>query len=138
METLRTDPKKFLNKHLFMMEIYITRFLQILSFSSPFRRLKLNIFFVGHHGRPPNFIVGSSPPSPPHQNVFHSTGLIREFRDLLVYILLLSLVQLLPIITSSYRKLTSIDPFHANDLFLTPENIRKPLKIFSGWIERDQ
>ena len=121
-----------------MMEIYITRFLQILSFSSPFRRLKLNIFFVGHHGRPPNFIVGSwgggvaPPPPPPHQNVFHSTGLIREFRDLLVYILLLSLVQLLPIITSSYRKLTSIDPFHANDLFLTPENIRKPLKIFSG------
>ena len=113
-----------------MMEIYITRFLQILSFSSPFRRLKLNIFFVGHHGRPPYFIVGTSPPPP--QNVFNSTGLIREFRDLLAYILLLSLVQLLPIITSSYRKLTSIDPFHANDLFLTPENIRKPLKIFSG------
>ena len=115
------------------MEICITRFLQILSFSSPFRRLKLNIFFVGHHGRPPYLIVGSSPPPPPPpQNVFHSTGLIREFRDLLVYILLLSLVQLLPIITSSYRKLTSIDPFHANDLFLTPENFRKPLKIFSG------
>ena len=44
LKTLRSESKEFLNKHLLMMEIYITYHLQILSFSSRFRRFEMKHF----------------------------------------------------------------------------------------------
>ena len=44
LKTLRSEYKEFLNKHLLMMEIYITYHLQILSFSSRFRQFEMKNF----------------------------------------------------------------------------------------------
>ena len=77
---MRSDSKEFFNKHLFLMEIYITYLLQILCFSSRFRRFEMQNFL-----RPPTMVAYNSPPP---INFFISTGLrltcnwqIRKFGD---------------------------------------------------------
>ena len=74
LKTLRSESKEFLNKHLLMMEIYITYHLQILSFSSRFRRFWNEKFSssANHSGR--QYLIIRSPP----QNFFHFYGPVEE------------------------------------------------------------
>ena len=70
---------QFFNKHLFMMEIYITRLLQIWSFPRPFRRFEIKNF----HRRPTIVADNISllvapllpPPPPPHTHTHTPTPL---------------------------------------------------------------
>ena len=61
------------------MEIYIICLLQILIFSSCFRRLRRKIFFVAQpwwstHGGRQYLLIRIPPPPPPPQNFFHFYG----------------------------------------------------------------